>query len=255
MSKKQGEESFRDPLGNIKFLKKILITLIGIFTYRKFFTNNKLELEGMEYLENLPPTNVMFVSNHQTYFADVMAMYHAFSCHKNGNSSIKNPFYLLAPKTKVYYIAAEETMKNSGFLARLFSYTGAVTVKRAWRHKGQDVQRSSDYRAPAKIKKALKSGWVITFPQGTTSHNAPIRKGAANIIKALDPIMVPVEIEGFNIAFDKKGLKYKKKGTALKIKFKQPMQFKRKKSSDEILEILEQQILKTKKVPVVEMQD
>ena len=244
--KNESPLSFKDPFGNIIILKKMLISLIGFITYRRFRKINKLSIEGEEFLRELPAQNVMFVSNHQTYFADVMALYHIFSNARSGSKPVRSPFYLLKPCHNAYYIAAEETMKNSGMLARIFSYAGAVTVKRAWRHKGKDVQRSSDYRAPAKIKKALSSGWVITFPQGTTAANAPVRQGASSIIKALNPIVVPVRISGFNKAFDKKGLAYRKRGTGLGVSFGKPTQFGKDRSAEEIHDFLENSLLDKK---------
>jgi 1-acyl-sn-glycerol-3-phosphate acyltransferase len=62
-----------------------------------------------------------------------------------------------------------------------------------------------------KIFKALENNWVITFPQGTTKPFAPGRKGTALIIKQTKPIVIPVVINGFWRAFNKKGLRFKKK--------------------------------------------
>ena len=231
--------NFKDPFGNIIFLKKILISLIGFITYRRFYKTNKIKVQGAEFLKDLPAENVMFVSNHQTYFADVMALYHVFSNVHSGFKPVRSPFHLFKPFHRAFYIAAEETMRNSGVLAKIFCYAGAVTVKRAWRHKGKDVQRSSDYRAPAKIKKALEYGWVITFPQGTTVVNAPVRQGASSIIKALNPIVVPVKISGFNVAFDKKGLKNPVKGVDLGVSFESPIQFGKDRPAEEIHDFLE----------------
>jgi 1-acyl-sn-glycerol-3-phosphate acyltransferase len=81
----------------------------------------------------------------------------------------------------------------------------------------------------------LNSAWVITFPQGTTKPFAPGRKGTAYIIKHCRPIVVPVVIQGFWRAFNKKGLKFKKKGTQLSVTFKPPMQINYEASADEIL--------------------
>jgi len=241
--KNRTSTSFKDPFGNILILKRILISLIGFITYRRFHKINKIKVEGAEFLKDLPRQNVMFVSNHQTYFADVMALYHVFSNARSGSKPVRSPFYLLKPCHRAYYIAAEETMKNSGMLARIFSYAGAVTVKRAWRHQGKDVQRSSDYRAPAKIKTALSYGWVITFPQGTTAANAPVRQGASSIIKALNPIVVPVKISGLNVAFDKKGLKLCKKGVELGVSIESPIQFGKDRPVEEIHNFLENFLL------------
>lgn len=234
---------FRDPFGNVILLKRLLTSIIGMATYRRFNKVNKMDVEGIEHLMQLPRTNVLFVSNHQTYFADVIALYHIFGRAKWRFKKKSSPIYLLLPRAKSYYIAAEETMKDSGWLPRVFSYAGAVTVKRSWRHKGQEVQRNADIKAPSKIKKALSYGWVITFPQGTTSADAPVRKGAANMIKSLNPLVVPVRLDGFREAFDKKGLKYRKKGTRLSVQFGQPVQFDPQQSVEEIQQQLEAWIL------------
>ncbi len=236
-------QRIRDPFGNVILLKRMLTSIIGAATYRRFNIVNKTKVEGMEHLMNLPKTNVLFVSNHQTYFADVMAIYHAFSRAKWRLKKNNSPIYLLLPRAKSYYIAAEETMKDSGWLPKVFSYAGAVTVKRAWRHKGKDVARSSDIKAPSKIKKALGYGWVITFPQGTTAPNAPVRKGAANLIKSFNPIVVVVQIDGFRDAFDKKGLRYKKKGVKLSVKFSAATQFEPDTPLEDIQQFLEDNIL------------
>jgi 1-acyl-sn-glycerol-3-phosphate acyltransferase len=76
---------------------------------------------------------------------------------------------------------------------------------------------------------------VITFPQGTTKPFAPGRKGTALIIKQNKPIVIPVVIGGFWRAFNKKGLKFKKKGTILSIRFKEPLKIDYDLSSEMIL--------------------
>jgi 1-acyl-sn-glycerol-3-phosphate acyltransferase len=130
------------------------------------------------------------------------------------------PFYLLNPFTNVYYVAAEETMKGS-FISRLFTLGGALTVKRTWSKDSKEVRRGLDPSDTRKITNALSTSWVITFPQGTTKPFAPGRKGTAMIIKQTRPIVVPVVINGFWRAFNKKGLKLKKRGTLLTVNFKQ----------------------------------
>ena len=225
-----------DPFGNLVFLKRMLIGMIGTLSYRRMNIINKLELEGTDFLKDLPDRNVMFVSNHQTYYADVIALYHVFCSVKwNFKDSIDLPIYVLAAKANVYYIAAEETMKDSGWLPKVFSYTGAVTVKRSWRSKGKEISGNSDLSAPDKIKKALGYGWVINFPQGTTKAYAPVRKGTASMIKSLNPIVVPVVLEGFDEAFDKKGLVMTNKGTKLKIRFKAPLEYDADDSVDDLV--------------------
>ena len=237
------ENRLTDPFGNILLLKRALTGLLGIATYPHLNIINKTKVEGAEYLMDLPKTNVLFVSNHQTYYADVMALYHVFGSVKWRFKNLDIPLYLLGPRVKTYYIAAEETIKDGSWLSKMFAYVGAVTVKRSWRHKGKDVNRGADLRAPAKIRKALNSGWVINFPQGTTTPNAPIRKGSASLIKSFRPIVVPVELCGFDEAFDRKGLKVKKKGVELSVIIKKPVQFGEDQSVEDIHEFLKANIL------------
>ena len=98
---------YRDAFGHLYFLKRSLIFLLGCFTYNRYNGFNKLKVSGTEKLVDLPSQNVLFVSNHQTYFADVFAMYHVFCSVKNGFiDTIKNPVYLLNPKIDFYYVAA-----------------------------------------------------------------------------------------------------------------------------------------------------
>ena len=70
---------------------------------------------------------------------------------------------------------------------------------------------------------ALKDGWVITFPQGTTKPFKPIRKGTAHIIKQYKPIVIPIVIDGFRRSFDKKGLRIKKRGILQSFQIKEPL--------------------------------
>lgn len=216
---------FRDPFGSIFFIKRIIVFIIGFLSYKRYNGFNKLKIEGTEHIKNLPLRNVLFVSNHQTYFADVMAFYHVINSVKNGyEDSIKNPIYLLNPMIDFYYVAAEETMKK-GWLTKIFSYAGAITVKRTWRAEGKEVNRKVDLNEIDNIQLALKNGWVMTFPQGTTKAFAPGRKGTAHIILKNKPIVVPLIIDGFRRAFDKKGLIVKKKGINQTMIFKKPLVF------------------------------
>ena len=214
---------FTDAFGNLYFLKRLIIFILGMVSYRRFNGFNKLKISGSEHLVDLPDSNVLFVSNHQTYFADVAAMYHAFCAVNNGYlNSIKNPIYLLNPKVDFYYVAAEETM-NKGLMTKIFKLAGAVTVKRTWRAEGHNVNRMVDLNEVDNIMKALNNGWVITFPQGTTAAFAQGRKGTAKLVKNNKPIVIPIKINGFRRAFDKKGLKVKLTGEKPTMEFKAPL--------------------------------
>ncbi len=213
----------KNVFGQWIFLKSIVISIFGIATWSRFVWTNKSVVAGMATLEALPSKNVLFVSNHQTYFADVMLMYHAFSASKwSLKRGLRNPVYLLAPKINVYYVAAMETMK-SGLLPRLFAYGGAISVQRTWRADGKDVQRELNPKDPENIGKALESGWLITFPQGTTKPFEQGRKGTAHLIKQYKPLVIPVNIDGFRRAFDKKGLLIKARDSRLLMKFYEPL--------------------------------
>lgn len=228
-------------------MKGSVYAVVGAFSYPGINMVNRLQINGMEHLHALPKRNVLFVSNHQTYFADVITFLHIFcavSWRKKNKLGI--PFYLLWPFTRVKYVAAEETMKSS-LISRLFTLAGAVTVKRTWRADGQEVRRSLDPSDTRKIERALQRNWVITFPQGTTKPFAPGRKGTVFIIKQHQPIVVPVVINGYWRAFNKKGLKFKKRGSQLSVTFKEPLQIDYSDSHEKILEQVMDAIEQSKK--------
>ncbi len=213
----------RNPFGHILFIKLWLIRIMGAMTHRRFKGFNELKIEGSEIIRSLPETNVLFVSNHQTYFADVVAMFHVFNASLSGReNSIKNIGYLWRPKLNVYYVAAKETMK-AGLLPKIMAYAGSVSIERTWREKGKEVNKQVKMSDVSNITTALNDGWVITFPQGTTKPWNPIRRGTAHIIKKNKPIVVPIVIDGFRRSFDKKGLRIKKRGILQSMEIKPPL--------------------------------
>jgi len=223
----------RNPFGHILFVKKWLIRILGILTHQRFNRFNKLKIEGSDVIKSLPENNVLFVSNHQTYFADVTAMIHVFNASLSGRvDSIKNVTYLWEPKLNIYYVAAKETMK-SGLLPRILAYVGSVSIDRTWRSKGEDVNRQVKMSDIGNIGKALDDGWVITFPQGTTTPFKPIRRGTAHIIKKYNPIVIPIVIDGFRRSFDKKGIRIKKRNILQSMEIKKPLDIDYKNDSIE----------------------
>ena len=199
-----------------------------------------MNIEGSEFIKNLPDNNVLFVSNHQTYFADVVAMFHVFNASLHGRiDSIKNVGYLWNPKLNIYFIAAKETMK-AGLLPRILAYAGSISIERTWRAGGKDVTRQVKMSDISNIGTALEDGWVITFPQGTTTPFKPLRKGTAHIIKQYKPVVVPIVIDGFRRSFDKKGLLIKKKGILQSLVIKEPLIFDYENdTTEDIIEKLE----------------
>lgn len=213
----------RNPFGHILFVKKWLIRILGVMTHQRFHGFNELQIEGSDVIRQLPDKNVLFISNHQTYFADVVAMFHVFNASLSGRiDSIKNVSYLWNPKLNIYYVAAKETMR-AGLLPKILAYVGSISIERTWRAEGKDVNRQVKMSDISNIGKALEDGWVITFPQGTTTPFKPIRKGTAFIIKNYKPVVVPIVIDGFRRSFDKKGLRVKKKNILQSIEIKPPL--------------------------------
>ena len=222
-------------LAEFKIVRKIVYATVGIFSYPGLAMINKLKISGTENIEDLPARNVLFVSNHQTYFADVITFLHIFCAVKwRKRNKLGVPYYLLNPFTSVYYVAAEETMKSS-FISRLFTLAGALTVKRTWKKDGSETRRGLDPSDTRKIERSLNRAWVITFPQGTTKPFAPGRKGTAYIIKHCKPVVIPVVINGFWRAFNKKGLTFKKKGVLLTVRIKPPLVIDYEAPAEDIL--------------------
>ncbi|QRM87738.1 1-acyl-sn-glycerol-3-phosphate acyltransferase [Lacinutrix sp. WUR7] len=213
----------KNPFGHNLFIKKWLIRILGAISHRRFRGFNELQIEGSEIIKKLPDTNVLFISNHQTYFADVVAMFHVFNASlSDRDDSIKNIGYLWNPKLNLYYVAAKETM-SAGLLPKILAYVGSISIERTWRAKGENINRQVKMSDISNISKALDDGWVITFPQGTTTPFKPIRKGTAHIIKKYKPIVVPIVIDGFRRSFDKKGLRIKKKNIMQSFEIKEPL--------------------------------
>jgi 1-acyl-sn-glycerol-3-phosphate acyltransferase len=228
----------RDPFGHLIWIKRMLIRNIGRLTWKRYATINNITIEGAEVLKNLPDRNVLFVSNHQTYFADVIAFLHVFCAAKNGQyNSLEDKSYLKNPRINSYFVAAEETMKK-GLLPRIFAYVGSVNIQRTWKQGKEDVNRKVRMDDISNIGVALNDGWVINFPQGTTKAYAKGRRGVVLILKKYNPVIVPVVIDGFRRAFNKSGLKMKKKNVNLSIRFKDVLNLDLTKPADEILEEL-----------------
>lgn len=238
------------------FVKGLVYTVIGAISFPALAIINKLQINGMEKIKKLPKENVLFVSNHQTYFAEVIAFLHIFCAvswrKKNG---LGVPYYLLWPYTRVQFVSAEETMKKN-LLSKIFALAGSIMIKRVWVDDAKEVRKGLDPSDTRKISRALEKNWVITFPQGTTTPFVAGRKGTAFIVKHFKPIVIPVVIDGFSTAFDKKGLKMIKKGTLLTVTFKDPMQINYEDSTDKILEDIMDAIEQSKKFkPVKDQQD
>ena len=225
--------------GQYLIIKKAIIRTIGVLTH-KTFNNKRFNIQGTTILNEIPKNNVLFISNHQTYFYDVIAMLHVFNASLNGRrDSLKNILYLLKPKSNIYFIAALETMKAS-VISKILSYAGSILIKRTWREAGKEITRNIRGEDFDNIIKALNDGWVITFPRGTTDNSKPVRSGTAHIIKSTNPIVIPVKIDGFGDVFERNSLKIKNKTMPFSIKFGNALKF----NDDESIESITNQIEK-----------
>lgn len=225
----------KNVFGQSIWLKKKIFQTVGRLVRYYLLKPNKVVISGSKVLTEIPEQNVLFVTNHQTIFTDVIAMFHAMFAALNGQiDSIADSNYLKNPKINVYYIAARETMEK-GFLPKVLAQAGAVTVDRTWRKGEEMIKREVNPDDTKSIGIAIKDGWVVTFPQGTTRQGAPVRKGTAHIIKQHKPVVVPVRVDGFRTAFDKTGLKRLQKGTELSLKFGQPLDIDYENDSVEVV--------------------
>ncbi len=80
------------------FAKSVVYFIVGVTSYPGLAIVNSIKISGTENLKHLPRRNVLFVSNHQTYFADVITFLHIFCAVKwSKENKLGIPFYLLNP--------------------------------------------------------------------------------------------------------------------------------------------------------------
>src|ERR1700733_5798680 len=157
--------TFSDRLKRIRLVRKLVYAIVGVVSYPGLTIVNRLKITGTEHLRRLPKGNVLFVSNHQTYFADVITFLHIFCAVKWGKKDkLGLPYYLLNPYTNVYYVAAGETTPAT-WVSRLFTMAGALTVRRTWTKESTEKRKGLDPSDTRKITRAPQASWVITFPQ------------------------------------------------------------------------------------------
>ena len=176
------EQTFAD-----RWLRRGIITALGLgFTVPYFRLLNRLQVTGAPVIETLPRKNVVFLSNHQTYFIEAMAFFDLV--YVRHHFPLENPF--------VRFSAATETMKHN-LLTRLFIKAGGVTFRRSFREGGVEVKRTVDFEGVAKVEEAIATGWLLHFPAGTTQRGAPLRPGIAQLLHRTKAVAVPVRVDGF----------------------------------------------------------
>jgi 1-acyl-sn-glycerol-3-phosphate acyltransferase len=230
----------KDVNGIPVFLKELFILtpfqhLLGTLFLNVF---NRLTVEGGDVLKRLPGKNVLFVSNHQTYFMEGIALMTEFD-------HVRRPVRHWCGKAgtgNCYYIADADTARMNGRMRHVIEWGGAVTVTRTWKKSdgepdAADVSMDQVAADQGKVVRAIHDGWVILFPQGTTTPFSKGRKGTAHIVKRANCMVVPVVVDGFSEAFHKSKLcRPRKPGTRLKIRFKDPIDLNVNESEDAILE-------------------
>ncbi|MEZ4385478.1 MAG: lysophospholipid acyltransferase family protein [Nannocystaceae bacterium] len=217
-------------------MKRLLFGALGVYDWVRFEVFNNTRFEGREHLRGLPRSGVLFVSNHLTYYIDVLAIHQAIA---GPRCRFVDGF---RANTNMRFIAAAETLNDRGWAPKIFKYTGAVLVRRTWREAGRDIKRPVQRDDIEKIGAALRRGWLLTFPQGTTAPGAPVRKGTAHIIREHRPIVVPVQLYGFDRAFARKGLRRIAKGVDLRVRFGAPLGLTGDEPVAEIVEAIAQAI-------------
>src|SRR5438067_2322235 len=79
--------SFIEKLKRIRIVRAFVYAIVGIISYPGLVWVNRLKISGTENIKDLPHRNVLFVSNHQTYFADVISFLHIFCAVKWGKKN------------------------------------------------------------------------------------------------------------------------------------------------------------------------
>lgn len=173
--------------GSERFLRRNLIRFVGYgLTFPYFRVLNTVEIKNQELLLALPRKNVIFLSNHQTYFTEAIALYDLV--YMRMGLPLEDPF--------IRFSAATETMKKN-LVTEILTLAGGVTFRRSFREGGVDIKRPVDLEGVSKVEQAIKEGWLLHFPTGTTKVDAPIRPGIAQLLHRAQATVVPMRIRGF----------------------------------------------------------
>jgi 1-acyl-sn-glycerol-3-phosphate acyltransferase len=182
LPEKRAAQTFLD-----RWVRRGLLASFGVaFTVPYLSILNDVHVEGDEVLPELPRRNVVFLANHQTYFMEALAFFDLVY--------VRYQFPLESPILR--FSAAEETMKKN-LLTALMTLAGGVTFKRSFRDAGMDVQRPVDLDGVERVQAAIRDGWLLHFPAGTTKKGAPLRAGVSRLLHQTRAVAVPVRVDGF----------------------------------------------------------
>ncbi len=170
-----------------RWIRRGVIASFGLgFTVPYFALLNEVEVEGDDFLADLPRKNVVFLANHQTYFLEAIAFFDLVY--------VRHQLPLEAPFLR--FSAAEETMKKN-LLTAFMRLAGGVIFRRSFREGGVEIERPVDVAGATRVAAAIGSGWLLHFPAGTTQKRAPLRAGVARLLHDTKAVAVPVRVDGF----------------------------------------------------------
>lgn len=170
-----------------RWVRRGILAGFGVgFTVPYLAILNDVHVEGDEILPQLPRRNVVFLANHQTYFLEALAFFDLVY--------VRHQFPLEDPVLR--FSAAEETMKKN-LLTKLMTLAGGVTFRRSFREGGVDVRRPVDLQGVERVEEAIRDGWLLHFPAGTTKQRAPLRAGVARLLHHTRATALPVRVDGF----------------------------------------------------------
>jgi 1-acyl-sn-glycerol-3-phosphate acyltransferase len=170
-----------------RWLRRGLLAGFGVgFTVPYLAILNDIHVEGDGVLKDLPRRNVVFLANHQTYFLEALAFFDLVY--------VRHQFPLEDPVLR--FSAAEETMKQN-LLTKLMTLAGGVTFRRSFREGGVDVHRPVDLDGVARVEEAIRDGWLLHFPAGTTRKGAPLRSGVSRLLHNTQAVALPLRVDGF----------------------------------------------------------
>ena len=170
-----------------RWLRRGILASFGVgFTVPYFSILNDVHVEGDELLKDLPRRGVVFLANHQTYFLEAITFFDLVY--------VRHQFPLEDPVLR--FSAAEETMKKN-LLTKLMTLAGGVTFRRSFREGGVDIRRPVDLAGFSRVEEAIRDGWLLHFPAGTTKQGAPLRAGVSRLLHDTRAIALPVRVDGF----------------------------------------------------------
>lgn len=170
-----------------RWLRRGLLAGFGVgFTVPYLAILNDVHVEGDGVLKDLPRRNVVFLANHQTYFLEALTFFDLVY--------VRHQFPLEDPLLR--FSAAEETMKKN-LLTKLMGLAGGVMFRRSFREGGVDVNRPVDMDGVARVEEAIREGWLLHFPAGTTKKGAPLRSGVSRLLHNTKAVALPLRVDGF----------------------------------------------------------